>query len=276
MWVLDLLVVVSPSCRRPVAVIPDGGQPTGTLAGMKVKIATAALVRDGRVLLGHRHPQRRWYPDCCDLIGGHVEQGETAEEAVRRECREELGVEIEVAVPIDIGFSDPNLTMTAFVVTRWRGEPTNAEPDEHDDLRWFTPEEIDDLTLADPGMRSALQDLAGNSARTSGELVKIVRQPASHHLVPQQVRGLELGQEAPEPTRRGAAAACGAGRRLLRREDEPPRAALSLSVPQRGRPGTPSASSAKAIRSSMSHTSPRRTFRIHDGPWAPSCSDTPV
>ena len=200
MWVLDLLVVVSPSCRRPVAVIPDGGQPTGTLAGMKVKIATAALVRDGRVLLGHRHPQRRWYPDCCDLIGGHVEQGETAEEAVRRECREELGVEIEVAVPIDIGFSDPNLTMTAFVVTRWRGEPTNAEPDEHDDLRWFTPEEIDDLTLADPGMRSALQDLAGNSARTSGELVKIVRQPASHHLVPQQVRGLELGQEEPEPT----------------------------------------------------------------------------
>jgi len=93
-----------------------------------------------------------------------VEPGETAEQAVRRECREELGVEIDVAVPVNIGFSDPNLTMTTFVVTRWRGEPTNSAPDEHDDLRWFTPEEVAGLTLADPATRSALQDAARRSA----------------------------------------------------------------------------------------------------------------
>lgn len=127
---------------------------------MTIKIATAALVRDGRILLGHRHPQRRWYPDCWDLIGGHVEAAETPEEAVRRECREELGVEIDVAVPIEVKFSDPALTMTAFVVTSWRGEPTNQQPDEHDDLRWFTPEEVAHLTLADPGTRPVLQEAA--------------------------------------------------------------------------------------------------------------------
>lgn len=142
----------------------DVGRRAGTLAGMTIHIAAAALVREGRVLLGHRHPQRRWYPDCWDVIGGHVEPGETAEQAVRRECREELGVEIDVAVPVDIGFSDPNLTMTTFVVTRWRGEPTNSAPDEHDDLRWFTPEEVAGLTLADPATRSALQDAARRSA----------------------------------------------------------------------------------------------------------------
>jgi 8-oxo-dGTP diphosphatase len=131
---------------------------------MRVHIAAAAFVREGRVLLGHRHPQRRWYPDCWDVIGGHVEAGETAEQAVRRECREELGVEIEELVPIDIGCGVPNLTMTAFVVTRWRGEPMNAAPEEHDDLRWFSPEEIVDLTLADPGTRAALQDVARRSA----------------------------------------------------------------------------------------------------------------
>ncbi|OYN98759.1 hypothetical protein CGZ95_11820 [Enemella evansiae] len=46
-----------------------------------VPIAVAALVRDGRVLLAHRHPERRWYPDCWDLVGGHVEPGETPEQA---------------------------------------------------------------------------------------------------------------------------------------------------------------------------------------------------
>lgn len=130
---------------------------------MRIRIAVAALVRDGRVLLGHRHPLRRWYPDCWDLIGGHVEDGETAEEAVRRECREELAVTINDPEPIDITFADPSLTITAFVVTRWQGEPTNAAPDEHDDLAWFTPADVAELTLADPGIRAALQALARHS-----------------------------------------------------------------------------------------------------------------
>ena len=44
----------------------------------------AALLRDGRVLLVHRHPLRENYPDCWDLPGGHVESGETPTEAARR------------------------------------------------------------------------------------------------------------------------------------------------------------------------------------------------
>jgi len=54
------------------------------------EIALAALVRDGRILLAHRHPQRRWHPDRWDLTSEHVEPGESREEAVRRECREEI------------------------------------------------------------------------------------------------------------------------------------------------------------------------------------------
>ena len=75
---------------------------------------------------------------------------------LRRECREELGVEVEGFVPLDIKFSDPSLTMKAFLVTRWRGEPTNTAPDEHDDLAWFTPDEIADLTLAHSASGAAL------------------------------------------------------------------------------------------------------------------------
>jgi 8-oxo-dGTP pyrophosphatase MutT (NUDIX family) len=54
----------------------------------RIPIAAAALVRDGRVLLAHRHPARRWYPDCWDLVGGHIEPGESPVHAVTRECRE--------------------------------------------------------------------------------------------------------------------------------------------------------------------------------------------
>ena len=38
------------------------------------------------------------------------------------------------------------------LVARWVGEPANVAPDEHDELRWLTVDEIASLTLADPAM----------------------------------------------------------------------------------------------------------------------------
>lgn len=121
-----------------------------------VAIATAALIRDGRVLMVHRVPNRRWYPDCWDLPGGHIEPGESPEQAVIRECREELGVRIVDPRPIPMAFADPGIELHAFLVERWDGEPVNAAPDEHDQLSWFEPAELAHLTLADP---ASLPDL---------------------------------------------------------------------------------------------------------------------
>lgn len=127
---------------------------------MTIHIAAAAFVRSGRVLLGHRRPDREAYPSCWDLIGGHVEPGEDPVAALRRECREEIGVVIEVFAPFDVGASDPALTMHSFLVTRWHGEPSNTAPDEHDDLRWFTADEIGDLVLTAESSRIPLQRAA--------------------------------------------------------------------------------------------------------------------
>lgn len=127
---------------------------------MSVAVAGGVLVRDGRVLLVHRHPARRWYPDCWDIVGGHIEPGESPEQALRRECREELGVEIEAFALYEVRVMDPEVTMHAFLVTRWRGEPANVAPEEHDDLGWFTADEIARLTLADPASRAGLQAAA--------------------------------------------------------------------------------------------------------------------
>jgi hypothetical protein len=46
--------------------------------------------------------------------------------------------------------------MNAFLVTRWEGEPVNAAPAEHDDLRWFRPSQLADLTLAHPASLSSI------------------------------------------------------------------------------------------------------------------------
>jgi len=116
-----------------------------------VEIALAALVRNGKVLLGHRHPARRWYPDCWDLIGGHIEAGESPDQAVRRECREEIAVEVSDLQLLDVHLDDPVLVPHAFLVTAWVGRPTNAAPDEHDALGWFTARDLPGLRLADPG-----------------------------------------------------------------------------------------------------------------------------
>ncbi len=123
---------------------------------MTIPIAGAMLVRD-RVLLVHRHPKRRAYPDCWNLVGGHIEPGEDPVDALRRECQEELGVDIEAYVRFNMAVSNPHLAMISFLVTRWRGEPANTAPDEHDDLAWFSADEINDLKLAHPEGRADLQ-----------------------------------------------------------------------------------------------------------------------
>jgi 8-oxo-dGTP diphosphatase len=71
-------------------------------------------------------------------------------QAVRRECLEELGVHVHDPQPISMRVSDPTLDMHAFLVTRWEGEPLNAAPEEHDDLRWFRPSDLADLKMAHP------------------------------------------------------------------------------------------------------------------------------
>ena len=73
----------------------------------------------------HRHPRRRHYPNCWDVVGGHIEPGETPADAIRRECSEELGIDVDDPQPMPMTVSDPLIEMHGFVVTRWRGDPTS-------------------------------------------------------------------------------------------------------------------------------------------------------
>ncbi len=133
------------------------------MTGERHAIAVGLLIRNGRALLAHRHPDRRWYPDCWDLVGGHVEAGESSEQTLRRECLEEVGVVVDSLRPLPIPIIDPSLDVDAFVVTGWTGEPTNLAPDEHDDLAWFTRRQIEVLRLAHPALRAIIDDAISES-----------------------------------------------------------------------------------------------------------------
>lgn len=111
------------------------------------EVVVGALVREGRVLLVHRSPHRRAYPDVWDLPGGHIETGETELAALTRELREELGVQIATGSAthlcrLDSGIGWESVRLSAWVVGEWRGIPANVAPYEHDAIRWFRVDEF--------------------------------------------------------------------------------------------------------------------------------------
>ena len=105
-----------------------------------VDVAVAILVRlDGRVLLARR-PAGKVYAGYWEFPGGKVEPGESLREALAREIREELGIEVERAHPwITQRYTYPHATVRLHFhrVLAWRGEP---HPAEHDELSWERPE----------------------------------------------------------------------------------------------------------------------------------------
>ncbi len=120
-------------------------------------IVTGLLRRDGRGLLVHRAPTRRWYPDCWDLPGGHIEDGEPPADALRRELAEELGVAAVVAGAPAATFRGATFRMAVWVVDDWEGEPTNQEPAEHDAIAWLRVQELATLKLAHAGLATLLR-----------------------------------------------------------------------------------------------------------------------
>jgi mutator protein MutT len=127
-------------------------------------VVAAILLRADQVLLCHRSPRRRWYPDVWDFPGGHVEPGERPEDALRREVAEELGAELEdVDGDPVLHLVEPRdrLDLTVWVARRWRGDIVNRQPEEHDAIGWFGKEQLGELTFADPVYPGLLRDLLG-------------------------------------------------------------------------------------------------------------------
>lgn len=105
-----------------------------------VDIVNGLLVRNGQVLMARRCANRRLYPNTWSFPGGHVETGETLEQALQRELFEEIGI-VPKSVRLltrlyDRQQSDgTDVTFHLFTVEEWDREPANLG-DEHSELRW--------------------------------------------------------------------------------------------------------------------------------------------
>ena len=102
----------------------------------------AALIQDGRKFLICQRPPHKARGLLWEFAGGKVEPGETLEQALVRECREELAVTLSVGeVFMDVVHTYPDLTVH---LTLFRAQILEGAPQllEHTALRWITPEEI--------------------------------------------------------------------------------------------------------------------------------------
>ena len=82
-----------------------------------------------------------------EFVGGKTEPGESKEQALIRECREELDVEIQVGdvfLEVTHEYTDLTVHLTLFHASIVRGIPQKLE---HQDLRWITPQEIENYAF---------------------------------------------------------------------------------------------------------------------------------
>ena len=105
----------------------------------------AALIWEKDRFLACQRPANKARALLWEFVGGKVEPNETKEEALIRECREELGVTVAVEdVFMEVTHEYPDLTvhLTLFNARIAEGVPQKLE---HHDIRWMTVEEIDDF-----------------------------------------------------------------------------------------------------------------------------------
>lgn len=103
----------------------------------------AALIERGERFLICQRPAHKARGLLWEFVGGKVEPNETPEQALARECREELGVELRVGpkfFEVTHAYPDIEVHLTLFCAAIESGEPKKLE---HNDIRWILPAQID-------------------------------------------------------------------------------------------------------------------------------------
>ena len=124
----------------------------------------AALIWERDRFLICQRPAHKARGLLWEFVGGKVEPGETREEALVRECREELDIALEMGgVFMEVTHRYPDLTvhLTLFNATIREGVPRKLE---HNDLRWITVEEMDRYAFC-PADREILERLRQRPGR---------------------------------------------------------------------------------------------------------------
>ena len=115
----------------------------------KIIEVVGAIIEDGdRYLVGQRAANKS-QGGLWEFMGGKIEPGETPEQALARECREELSLEIENEHIIDsVVHEYPEKTIRLTLIECTPKVGSLPRPNEHQDIRWVTREEMEALDFA--------------------------------------------------------------------------------------------------------------------------------
>lgn len=111
-----------------------------------VQVVAALIKKDDEFMIFQR-PLTKTRALEWEFVGGKVEEGETLEQALIRECREEIGVTVKVGdvfMEVDHVYPDITIHLTLFNAEILFGEPQKLE---HNDIRSITPDEIDNYNF---------------------------------------------------------------------------------------------------------------------------------
>ena len=114
-------------------------------AARPVEVVAAVIQRPGGEFLLAQRPQGKVYAGYWEFPGGKVEHAEPPATALTRELHEELGIEVERALPWiarEYVYAHAHVRLNFFRVTRWRNEPA---PREAQALSW---QRLPDITVA--------------------------------------------------------------------------------------------------------------------------------
>ena len=130
-----------------------------------IVVVAAIIVRDGRIFATQRG-YGDW-KDWWEFPGGKVEPGESTEDALKREIREELATEIEVdelLTTVEYDYPKFHLTMHCYLCTIISGDLSLLE---HEDARWLALDELDCVKWL-PADKDVIEKLSTTFAMQKG------------------------------------------------------------------------------------------------------------
>lgn len=122
----------------------------------------AALIWDSDKFMICQRPENKSRALLWEFVGGKVEPGETKEQALIRECKEELDVTLsvgEIFMDVIHRYPDINVHLTLFNASILEGVPQKLE---HNDIKWITVSEINNYEFC-PADKEILEKLLINN-----------------------------------------------------------------------------------------------------------------
>lgn len=113
---------------------------------MERDVSAALIWQKGRFMICQR-PKHKARGGLWEFVGGKVEAGETGEEALIRECKEELDITVKVKdafMRVKHIYPDITINLTLYNAFIYDGTPKLLE---HNDLKWIRPQEIDEYVF---------------------------------------------------------------------------------------------------------------------------------